>query len=255
MTLPLFLLPRIWPEPGGSGEPGGPGAGDELVLDAEQSRHAAGSLRLGPGDHLLVGDGAGRRATAVVVGGSASRLVTRVLAVEHHAPAEPRLVLVQALAKGGRDEAAVETATELGADEILAWQSDRSIVRWREDRAAKSLDKWVKITVAATKQSRRAYLPKVGGPLTTAQLAERISQSSLALVLHEEASARISEAVLPKRGDVLIVVGPEGGIGPDERARLTRAGAAEVRLGPDVLRSSTAGPAALAILSAAGRWR
>lgn len=247
MTLPLFLLSQSWPA--------GLGVGDELVLDGEQSRHAAGSLRLGVGDRLLVGDGAGRRVTAEIVGGSASALVTRILAVEHHRPADPRFVLVQALAKGGRDESAVETATELGADEILAWQADRSIVRWREDRGARALDKWVKITVAATKQSRRPYLPQVGGPVTTAALAERVSRAALALVLHEEAAAPIASIDLPSGGDVLVVVGPEGGIAPDELARLTDAGATAVRLGPDVLRSSSAGPAAIAVLSAAVRWR
>jgi 16S rRNA (uracil1498-N3)-methyltransferase len=164
-------------------------------------------------------------------------------------------VLVQALAKGDRDEQAIEAATELGVDEVVPWQAARSIVIWRGERAARSLRKWESVVLAATKQSRRARVPQVSQPANQAAVIRRIESAALALVLHEEAERPLAGIELPTSGDVVLIVGPEGGIAPDELTAFGAAGAVAVRLGPHVLRSSSAGPAALAVLSAAGRWR
>jgi 16S rRNA (uracil1498-N3)-methyltransferase len=169
------------------------------------------------------------------------------------APAAP-ITLVQALAKGDRDEQPVEAATELGVDEVVPWQAERSVVVWRGDRAAKSLAKWAAVVTRATKQSRRSRVPVTSSAVGLAPLVARVAESALTLVLHEDATEPLASVELPASGDVLVVVGPEGGISEREIEALTAAGARPVRLGATILRASSAGPAALAVLSARTRW-
>jgi 16S rRNA (uracil1498-N3)-methyltransferase len=247
MTLPLFLL-----EPGRLDRAA---PGDPLVLDGAEGRHAATVRRIRAGEAVLVADGRGRCARAEVVEAGDGRLslVLREVVVEPE-PSQ-RLVLVQALAKGDRDEDAVEAATELGVDEVVPWQASRSVVVWRGARGEKSARKWVHVAEAAAKQSRRSRVPVVAPLVTTAALARRVAGAGAAYVLHEEATVPLAGRPLPGAGDVLVVVGPEGGIAAEELDLLQGAGAVPVRLGTTVLRSSTAGPAALAVLSAQGRWR
>jgi len=248
MTTPLFLvdagtLDQIM-------------VGGEVVLDGPEARHAVQVRRIGIGERVDLADGAGARVEGLVrrVGGGPSLTLEVTRRVVDPAP-EVRLVLVQALAKGDRDVAAVETATELGVDEVVPWQADRSVVRWRGERGEKSRNRWAATARAAAKQSRRSWVPVVAEACDTAGLARRVSTAALAVVLHEDAARPLVAVDLPERGEVLVVVGPEGGIGADELARLVAAGAVAVRLGPAVLRSSSAGPAALAVLSARARWQ
>ena len=243
--------------------------GDTLTLTGPEAYHAVRVLRLAVGEPVRCADGAGRGVAGVVHGlgvcdaadadADADALIVRVTKLLTQPRLGPSLVLVQALAKGGRDELAVEAATELGVDEVLAWQAERSVVRWREERAAKSLAKWQRVVAAAAKQARRLFEPPVYGPAATADVARRLASAvtagGAAYVLHEEAPRPLAGRELPERGDVVVVVGPEGGITAAELAAFTEAGATPVRLGDHVLRTSTAGPAALAVLSAAGRWR
>ncbi|MFC4614310.1 16S rRNA (uracil(1498)-N(3))-methyltransferase [Cellulomonas algicola] len=255
MSAPVFLA-----------EPGtlvGVAAGGAYLLDGSEGRHAGVVQRRGPGERVDVVDGAGVRLVGVVesVGGEGVHLRVDDVVVEP-AP-DVALVLVQALAKGDRDEMAIEAATEVGADGVLPWQADRSIVVWRGERAAKSRARWLGTVRAAAKQSRRARVPEVGTAVDSRALAQRVRASveagGAALVLHEEAALPIADVTLPGAGtaarECLVVVGPEGGIGDDELARLVDAGAVTVRLGPHVLRTSTAGPVALALLAQRlGRW-
>ncbi len=247
MTLPLYLTD------GAALRPAGPGA--TLRLDGPEGRHAGTVRRTGVGEHVLVGDGAGRVATCEVLAVAAGVLDLRVLGVRDEAEPALRLVLVQALAKGDRDGQAVEAATELGVDEVIPWQAARSIVQWRGQRGAKAWRKWDDVIVAATKQSRRARRPALAPLATTRDLRDRVDAAAAAYVLHEDAVEPLATRELPTAGDVLLVVGPEGGIGPEELDTLVACGATPVRLGRSVLRSSSAGPAALAVLSAAARWR
>jgi len=166
----------------------------------------------------------------------------------------PRLVVAQGLAKGDSGELAVQMMTEAGVDEIVPWSAARSIVRWRGERGARALDRWVATAREAAKQARRAWLPEVSPPVTTGALARRAT-----FVLHEEAEAALSTVDLSDGGagrdQIVLVVGPEGGIAREELDCFTAAGAVPVRLGDTVLRTSTAGVAALALLSARlGRW-
>jgi 16S rRNA (uracil1498-N3)-methyltransferase len=228
--------------------------GTSLLLDGDEGRHAATVVRLRPGERYFVADGAGRRALLEATDVDRASVRGRVIAVRDEPEPAPRLVLVQALAKGDRDEQAVEAATELGVDEVVPWQAERSVVVWRADRAAKSLAKWAAVVARATKQSRRSRMPVTSAAVGLASLVARVEEAALALVLHEDATEPLVSVDLPASGDVLVVVGPEGGITDRESEALRTAGARPVRLGPTILRASSAGPAALAVLSARSRW-
>lgn len=228
----------------------------EVVLDGAEGRHAVSVARLSPGERLDLGDGAGLVLEAVVTGTEGSdRLIARVEAIQHTPPSRPLVVVVQALPKGERGEAAVQTLTEVGVDEIVPWQAERSIARWVGDRAKRGHEKWVSAARAAGKQSRRARFPVVGTLADGAAVERRIRKAVTALVLHEEATARLHGVNLPADGEVLLIVGPEGGVSAAELTRFTEAGAVPVRLGPSVLRTSTAGTVAAGIvLSRTARW-
>jgi 16S rRNA (uracil1498-N3)-methyltransferase len=163
--------------------------------------------------------------------------------------------VVQALPKGDRAELAVEVLTELGVDEIVPWAASRSMVQWHGPRGDKALDKWRRTAREATKQSRRAWVPLVKSLASTAEVAARLGAAAAGLVLHEDAELTLSTIALPSRGEVVVVVGPEGGIAPAELETFAASAGRAVRLGESVLRTSTAGPAALSALSVRlGRW-
>ncbi len=238
---PLFLLDDV------------PDA-DELLVDGAEGRHAVEVLRLTPGETVRVGDGAGTVAEGEVVDAGARGLRVAVR-TRYEVPApDPEFVLVQALPKGDRGPLAVELATELGVDRIVPWTASRCVTRWREDRAEKGLAKWRSAARAAAKQSRRAHLPEVTDPMTTREVAGLLADADLAVVLHEQARRPLAELPVPSAGTVVVVVGPEGGLTDGEVVAFRAAGAHAVRLGPEVLRTSTAGAAALAALSARTRW-
>lgn len=252
MTTPLFLLP--------DGALAGVVPGATVTLDGDEGRHAATVRRIRAGEAVDVADGSGRTARCTVAQAGRTGLDLHVDRVAETPPRLPRLVLVQALAKGGRDEAAVETATEYGVDAVVPWQAARSVVRWAAERGERSRQRWVATARSAAKQSRRPTVPDVADAVTTAGLAglarDVVEGGGAVLVLHEEAAEPLATAALPDGADrVLVVVGPEGGIAPEEVDALAAAGARPVVLGPEVLRASSAGPAALAVLSVRlGRW-
>jgi 16S rRNA (uracil1498-N3)-methyltransferase len=230
--------------------------GDAVVLTGAEAHHAAAVRRLRVGEQVTVGDGRGVWLEGECEAVSPKEVVVRVGTRRLVDPPHPRVVLVQALAKGDRDELAVRSATELGVDAIVPWQAARSVSRWDAAKAVKGVARWRSIAREAAKQAHRAWLPDVEDPVSTAELASRAA-ASLVLVLEPAADEPLTalEITAAERGDILLVVGPEGGIAPEELERLRRAGARTVRLGETVLRTSTAGPAALAVVSAAlGRW-
>ena len=247
MTAPIFFV--------SADQLAGARQGSMIVLDGPEGRHGATVKRIGVGEQVLLTDGVDHRVDAVVESVGVGELHLRVKVITQEPQPDSRFVLIQALAKGDRDEQAIEAATEVGVDEVVPWQAARSIVIWRGERAARSLRKWESVVLAATKQSRRTRVPLVSEPANNRAVIQRIEQAALALVLHEEAALPLAGLVLPPSGDVLLIVGPEGGVAPDELSAFVAAGAVAVRLGPNVLRSSSAGPAALAVMSAAGRWR
>lgn len=237
-------------------------AGSVFLLEGPEARHAVTVKRLSPGEAVDIVDGAGTRMTGKVVSAAGSALDVECAELSREERPDIRLVLVQALAKGDRDELAIETATELGIDAVIPWQSERSIVRWKGDRAARAHAKWESTVAAAAKQARRAWIPEVRPAVETAGLAAAVEAADLAVILHEDA-VRPLRTVLedwqgktgPGAREILLIVGPEGGISPREVTRLCDKGAVTALLGHHVLRSSTAGPAAVVLASdILGRW-
>lgn len=229
--------------------------GDRVVLEGAEGRHAATVRRLAAGEQVVLTDGAGLAVRCRVVAAGPDRLELAVEARTETPPPRPRLVVVQALPKGDRGELAVATMTEVGVDVIVPWAAGRCVTRWSGARGDKALARWRTTVREAAKQSRRARFPEVAGLATTAAVVGLLASASLAVVLHEEASVPLSSVAVPGDGDVVVVVGPEGGIDPVEMAAFEGGGATAYRLGPTVLRTSTAGPAALAVLlSRTQRW-
>ncbi|HMO11697.1 MAG TPA: 16S rRNA (uracil(1498)-N(3))-methyltransferase [Actinotalea sp.] len=244
MSAPVFLTHE--------GGLDGLGPGATYLLRGAEARHAGVVQRRRPGERIDLADGAGVRLRCVITEVRPGELEVEVADRVLEPAPTVRVVLVQALAKGDRDELAIEAATEVGVDAIVPWQAHRSVVVWRGDRAARSRARWLATVRAATKQARRAWQPEVAEAVTTAGLAEVVraacAAGGQALVLHEDASVPIARASVPTAGDLLLVVGPEGGIDDGELAELTDAGAQVVRLGPHVMRTSTAGPVAVALV-------
>jgi 16S rRNA (uracil1498-N3)-methyltransferase len=210
--------------------------------------------RVRAGEEVTVGDGRGTWLTGRCEDVSPREVVVRVTARDEVPAPRPRIVLAQALAKGDRDELAVQAATELGVDEIVPWQAARSVSRWDAAKAEKGRARWTSIVREAAKQAHRAWIPDVAPLETTAALAARAAASRV-IVLEPTAESRLSDLAAEIDRDIVLVVGPEGGVAPEELDALQRAGALPARLGETVLRTSTAGPAALAIVSVAlGRW-
>jgi 16S rRNA (uracil1498-N3)-methyltransferase len=229
---------------------------DRVVLDGPEGRHAATVRRLRVGERVDLTDGAGLLAECVVAVVAGRDVLELDVLTRRRSPApDPRIVVVQALPKGDRGELAVETMTEVGVDEIVPWAASRCVTQWRPDRRDKALGKWRGAAREAAKQARRAWLPEVTELATTGEVASRIATAARAVILHEEAQEPLSGLVLPEKGDIVVVVGPEGGIAEEELQRFAAAGAVPALLGPTVLRTSTAGVAAAAVLLAAtGRW-
>lgn len=246
MTAPLFFL-----DPGTLSTVK---AGQVVRLDGAEGRHAATVRRIDAGEAIQLADGSGRIVGGVVEETGPDTLIVLVDDVCDDPVPGPTFTLVQALAKGDRDLQAVEAATELGVDTVVPWQAERSIVQWRGERGQRAHRKWESVAKAAAKQARRARIPAVEEIVDRSGLTARVGRADTAIVLHEEAHGPLATVSLPERGEVLLVVGPEGGITDQELDGLRSAGAHVARLGRTVLRSSSAGPAALAVLSSRTRW-
>ena len=242
MSLPVFL-----------GQVSGARVGDEVVVEGDEARHAVVVRRIRVGEQVVLVDGAGVSATCSVVATSKSALHTSVLSISESPRPTPTVTVVQAIPKGDRAELAVEVLTEIGVDRIVPWAAARSVGVWRGERASKSLTKWRSTAREAGKQSRRSWLPEVTEMASTADVAALVEAAGLAVVLHESASEPLAGVSLDGIGSIVVVVGPEGGITDDE---LLSFGAAHVvRMGQPVLRTSTAGVAAVAaLLSRTPRW-
>jgi 16S rRNA (uracil1498-N3)-methyltransferase len=230
--------------------------GEEFVLAGAEGHHAATVRRLRPGEKLVVCDGNGGRAHCVVRAVRRDELELAVTSRCLDEPAQPRVVLAQALLKGDAGELAVRLATEAGVDEILPWRARRSVAHWEEGpRGEKALARWRASASSAAKQARRSRLPPVTEPVTTSELCER-TRADATLLLHEDAAYALADVELPDAGDLLVVVGPEGGVDPAELEALSAAGARPAALGPTVLRACTAGTVALGAIGArTERWR
>jgi 16S rRNA (uracil1498-N3)-methyltransferase len=227
--------------------------GSTITVSGAEARHAVTVSRVAVGERISVGNGSGFVATGTIVAAEPAQFVVEADEVTTTPPASPAIWLAQALAKGDRDEYAVQQATELGVDGVIPWSAQRSIVKWEGAKVRKGHERWSAIVREATKQSVRPWIPEVADLASTQVLAALAGETRM-LVLDPESQLALS-AFEPDDRDIVLVVGPEGGIAPAELSRLHAAGAESVRLGGTVLRTSTAGPAAIAVLSAKlGRW-
>lgn len=243
-SLPVFLAEQLPPE------------GAETTLDGPEGRHAATVRRLRPGERLVLTNGQGQLALCEVGGTGRDRLRLRVLRRGSEPAPALRVTLAQALIKGQRGELAVELAVEAGVDAVVPWRAARCVAQWEAGpREAKALARWRQSAHEAAKQSRRAWFPPVTQPVSITVLAQRCAAAAGCLVLHERATEALRCVPLPPAGELLLVVGPEGGLTADEVVTLTAAGGQPVRLGPAVLRSSSAGAVALGAIGALSeRW-
>lgn len=245
MSLPVHLVPSL----------AGVGVGDEVTVEGDEAHHAVAVRRLRVGERVVLTDGAG-----VAVEGAVSTTGKRVFtltvaSVSVQEPPAPEVVVVQALPKGERGELAVEVLTEVGVARVVPWAASRSVAVWKGERAAKSLAKWRATAREAAKQARRSWFPEVSELASTAEVSAWVADADLAVVLHEEATSSLAAVEVPAAGRIVVVVGPEGGLSENEVAAFAAAGAVPVRLGAEVLRTSTAGVAAVAaLLARTERW-
>ena len=236
-----------------------PAVGALAAVEGDEGFHAATVRRIRPGELLVLSDGAGTLARCEVREAAKRVLSAQVMEVWTEQRPVPPVTVVQAIPKSERSELAIELATEAGADDFVAWQAARCVARWDGDRADKGLRRWRAVARSAARQSRRAYIPAVGGPVSTTALAGlvsgRVNAGGLVLVLHESADRLLAEMPVAQADSITLVVGPEGGVSDDEIGELTAVGATVVRLGPTVLRTSTAAAVALGALGVlTSRW-
>jgi 16S rRNA (uracil1498-N3)-methyltransferase len=245
VSLPVHLVPSL----------AGVTPGATVTVEGDEAHHGVAVRRLRVGESVVLTDGAGRSATGAVASTGKRVFTVEVAELQEVDRPGPSFVVVQALPKGDRGELAVEVLTEVGVDRVVPWAAARSVAVWKGERATKSLARWRSTAREAAKQARRAWHPEVAELASTAEVAQLVAGADLAVVLHEAASAPLAGLDVPTIGVVVVVVGPEGGLTGDEVAALVEAGAVSVRLGSEVLRTSTAGVAACAaLLARTDRW-
>lgn len=227
----------------------------QFVLDGPEGRHAATVRRTRVGERLVLTDGRGTYCEATVSAVNSSSLMLRATALAEAPLPALRITVVQALPKGERSDLAVDLLTQAGVDSIVPWQAARCVARWSGPKALRGTEKWRTVAIKAAKQSRRAWIPTIREPASAGQVVELIAAADTALVLRENGSVALREVSLPTSGELLLIVGPEGGVSPEEIGAFSAAGALPVRLGPQVLRTSTAGAVALGALGVlTDRW-
>ena len=245
MSLPVFVHEGLV----------GAAVGDAVVLTGDEGRHAAVVRRIRAGEQVVLTDGAGTSATVTVTGADKTSLTATVEEIATTERELPRVVVVQAIPKGDRGELAVEMLTEVGVDVVVPWAASRSVSVWRGDKQHKALSRWRTTAREAAKQARRVWFPEVRDMVGTDEVVDLLRNASVPVVLHEAATGPLADIPVPGRAEIVVVVGPEGGISDEELAAFAEVGAEAVRLGSSVLRTSTAGVAAIAALLARTRWR
>lgn len=246
MTLPFFVVPDLGAASGGA----------TLEVEGEEARHAVVVRRTARGERVVLTDGRGAAATGTVTETGRNRLTLEVEDVSTSPEPLPRVTVVQAVPKGDRGELAVAVLTEVGAARVVPWAAERCVAVWRGDRAAKGQAKWAATARESAKQARRTWFPEVAALHSTSEVAGLVASADLAVVLHEaDGGVPLAALTLDGLRELVVVVGPEGGLTDAELAALGAAGATTVRLGPEVLRTSTAGVAAVAaLISRTPRW-
>ena len=229
--------------------------GQEVQLSGPEGHHAAAVRRMRVGEAIALTNGRGLKARGVVSAVAPKQLTVAVHSVDTFELPAVTFTLVQAVAKGDRDELAVQAATELGTSKVVPWQADRSISKW-DGKEEKNRERWQQIVDEAAKQALRPWFPTVTQVQSSKSLAKQIAESAgTFLVLDPTAVMSLNQVELSSAGEVALIVGPEGGITEAELALFETAGAKRVHLGSGILRTSTAGMAAISVLAAkSGYW-
>lgn len=218
---------------------------DTIDVAGEDGHHLARVLRLRAGEAVTVADGAGawRPYEVADVHPSGTVALAATAEADREPVLTPRLAVAFALTKGDKPELVIQKLTELGVDRIVPVVAERSISRPDPTKAPVLADRWRRIVREAARQSRRAALPAVEELAPLAKLAGHPG-----LVVAERGGGSAGVLSDPPGGEVLVVVGPEGGLAPGEADAL--APWARVDLGPHILRAETAAIAAAAVFSA-----
>ncbi|AKE40946.1 16S ribosomal RNA methyltransferase RsmE [Corynebacterium kutscheri] len=243
MSLPVFIASDI------------PETGQNVMLSGSEGKHAVSVKRIQPGEFIELIDGYGVRARSQVLSTSGKdQLVAQVIEQHQEPVPTPRVSIIQALPKSERSELAVDLMTQAGVDEIIPWAAERCIAQWVGNKAIKGRMKWENAAISAAKQSRRVRVPIIAELATTAEVENRITQADLAVVLHENARVSLKELDFQVK-DIVLIIGPEGGISDKELARFSAVGAHAVHLGKEVVRTASAGMVALSALGVlTSRW-
>lgn len=227
--------------------------GLELPLPPGPARHALRVLRLEPGDPVTLFNGDGYQYHARLL--MADPRVARVQVETGESPLREsplRLILLQSLARGEKMDWIVQKTTELGVARIVPILTERSEVKLDDARAAKRLEHWRAIAIAACEQCGRNVLPQIEGPIALAAWLERQSaaQAATRWMLHPEGATRARDIAPGVSTATELAIGPEGGFGDTDLAVLRAHGYRALALGPRILRTETAGVAAIAALQA-----
>lgn len=227
-------------------------AGARIQLESAPARHLVQVLRRSAGARVILfnGDGFDYPAT-IIETGKPDRCLLEVGHGLRAASESPlTLVLVQAVGRGQRMDYAIRKSVELGVSAIRPIMTARTGVRLEGERAAKRLAHWRGVAIAACEQSGRALIPDISPPAQLPAALPTLAGDATRIFL--DPSAQTGPGVLdsPPAGGVILAIGPEGGFNRDEKTRLEAAGFSGIRLGPRVLRTETAGPAAIAVLQA-----
>jgi 16S rRNA (uracil1498-N3)-methyltransferase len=226
-------------------------SGDRVSFDADETRHLVRVLRLGPGDLVTAADGRGRawEVRLLTVGDTATGAIVGAASLAAESPLA--ISLLQGVPKGDRMEAIVRATTELGVARILPVLTERTVVRLDAPRWRDRARRWQRVAREATKQCGRAVVPAVEAPRPLPDWIESDEPADVRLCLREDEGTplrRVLEGVEGRPRSASVIVGPEGGLAPEEVARARAAGYVSVTLGHRVLRTETAGPAIVALL-------
>jgi 16S rRNA (uracil1498-N3)-methyltransferase len=220
--------------------------GRSASLGEEDARHAMRSLRLRPGDEVVLADGAGAVGHGTLRAAGASTVVD-VGRVRRVIRASPLVGVALAPPKGDRLTWAVQKLTEVGADEIVLIESERAVRQWVGDRGERARGRLESVARQAAMQSRRAFVPSVAGPWSLRRAVEGGPDAGDVVVLWEGATVPLADALRAEAAGIRLIVGPEGGFSEREAKDAAAAGAVLASLGEGILRTETAALAATVV--------
>lgn len=226
----------------------------EFKLSGSEAHHAIKVRRVTEGEIVFITNGEGLVVEAIVLKiESGKSLLLESKQTQQQNQKKPIIAVAQALAKGDRSDLSVELLTEVGVDEIIPWQANRSVSKW-DEKEDKALEKWIQISRESSKQSRRGIFPKITNVLKSPNLVNIFNKFSKVIVLDPDSPKKIIDQIENNLESYLLVIGPEGGIEKEELDLFKKHHAVDARLGDSILRTSSAGAIGASILMSSTRW-